>query len=202
MFERYKKVPQLTAVLIAINVVVYLVMMILPANMAWLYNAGVLSTTALAQGHIWTLVTSMFLHGSLMHLLCNMISLYYLGTMSEAVFGKTKFAILYFASGIIGGLVYCGVNMMLGDTTGAVGASGAIFGLFGAYGYLLLRESKYNRVFAVKPGAPDITSFFVMLAVNIVFGITSPGIANEAHIGGMIAGFVIAAIMYPKIVRR
>lgn len=202
MFDRYRKVPQLTVILIGINVAIYLLVMFLPSSMTSLYNAGTLSTVALSQGRIWTLVTSMFLHGSLTHLLCNMISLYYLGTMSETVFGKGKFAILYFASGIIGGLAYCGVNMLAGDPTGAVGASGAIFGLFGAYGYLLLRESKYNRVFAVKPGSADITSFFVMLAVNIVFGLTSPGIANEAHIGGMIAGFVIAAVMYPKITRR
>ena len=74
MFDRYRKVPQLTVILIGINVAIYLLVMFLPSSMTSLYNAGTLSTVALSQGRIWTLVTSMFLHGSLTHLLCNMIS--------------------------------------------------------------------------------------------------------------------------------
>ena len=77
MFDRYRKVPQLTVILIGINVAIYLLVMFLPSSMTSLYNAGTLSTVALSQGRIWTLVTSMFLHGSLTHLLCNMISLYW-----------------------------------------------------------------------------------------------------------------------------
>ena len=198
-----RNIPIVTTILIAINVLVFVIMYMVPSSQInQLYNAGVLSVSALMQGHWWTLVTSMFLHGGFAHILCNMISLYYLGSMTEAVFGKGKYLILYFASGIIGGLAYCGWNIMTGDTTGAVGASGAIFGLFGAYGYLLLRESKQNRIFVMKPGTQDLTSYGIMLAINIVFGLTSPGIANEAHIGGMLSGFIIAAIMYPMILKR
>ena len=198
-----RNVPLATSILIGINVLIFIVMYAIPSSQInQLYNAGVLSVPALMQGHWWTLVTSMFLHGGFAHILCNMISLYYLGSMTEAVFGKGKFLILYFVSGIVGGLVYCGWNMMTGDATGAVGASGAIFGLFGAYGYLLLRESRQNRIFVMKPGSQDLMSYGVMLAINIVFGLTSAGIANEAHLGGMVAGFIISAIMYPMILRR
>ena len=203
MLEKFKTVPVLTTILIMINVAIFVAFMLIqtPA-MTQIYNDCVLSVPAIKAGRWWTLITSMFLHGGIVHILCNMVSLYYLGAMSESVFGKVKYLILYFASGIIGGIAFCAAQMAMGLSTGAVGASGAIFGLFGAYGYLLVRERKDNKIFVMKPGQADITSYITMLAINIFFGLTSSGIANEAHIGGLIAGFAISAIMYPMIIRR
>ena len=194
-----RRIPPVTTVIIGINIAVYVLMMFLPP---YIYNLGVLSVPALEQGRIWTLVTSMFMHGGLAHIACNMISLFYLGTMSERVFGKVRYLLLYFASGIIGGLVYVAVNFATGDPTGAVGASGAIFGLFGAYGLLLFRERKEATVFIAPTRTSEVTSYLMFLGFNIVFGLTAGGIANEAHIGGLVSGFIIAAIFYPMLVKE
>ena len=199
--NQYIRIPIITTLLIVINIIIFAAFIFMP-NLMPLYNQGVLSTEALQQGHYWTLITSMFLHGSILHIICNMISLYYLGIFSETVFGKIRFLIIYFISGIAGGILYCIVGVLTENVVGAVGASGAIFGLFGAYGYILFRESKNNEVLAVKPTKNDITSFLTLLAINIIYGISNPGIANEAHIGGLISGFILAAAIYPLIVRR
>lgn len=166
------------------------------------FNLGVLSVPALQHGAWYTLFTSMFLHSGYAHLICNMVSLFYLGTMCEQVFGKAKYLILYFASGFLGGIAYVGVNFALGSTTGAVGASGAIFGLFGAYGLLLFKERKVATVFARPTSKQEVISYLFFLAINVMIGLSGPGIANEAHIGGMVSGFIIAAIMYPMIAKR
>lgn len=195
--NNFKHVPIITTVLIAINLILYIALPIIP-NGALYYDMGVLTPLSLMQGEWWTLLTSMFLHSGLMHIACNMLSLYYLGVMCERVFGPVKYLLLYLLSGIAGGIAYVAVNLMAGNIlAGAVGASGAIFGLFGAYGYLLLRERKNNKIFVYRPGSADVQSYLGILAVNLVIGF-APGsnIANEAHIGGMIAGFVIGAILY------
>lgn len=199
----FRHVPVVTAVLIALNLIAYIVLPLAPGG-ANIEEAWVLVPYLFLQGEWWTLITSMFLHSGLMHIACNMFSLYYLGVMCEKIFGKINFLILYFLSGIGGGLAFVAGAVLSGNLiTGAVGASGAIFGLFGAYGYLLLRERSHNRLFAYKPGTSDIYSYAAILVANLAIGF-SPGsnIANEAHIGGMIVGFVIAMIMYAVIVRK
>lgn len=201
--DNFKHVPVVTTVLIAINVLIYIALPLVPDGAAY-YDMGVLTPAALLAGEWWTLLTSMFLHSGLMHIACNMISLYYLGVMCERVFGKMKFLLLYFLSGIAGGLAYVAVNLAAGDVmAGAVGASGAIFGLFGAYGYLLLRERKNNKLFVYKPSASDVQAYIVMLVANLAIGF-SPGsnIANEAHIGGMVCGFVVGMILYAIVTRN
>lgn len=201
--NNFKHVPIVTTVLIVLNLIAYVVLPFVPGG-ADVAESWVLTPYGFLQGEWWTLITSMFLHSGIMHIACNMLSLYYLGVMCERIFGKGNFLLLYFLSGIGGGLAFVASALLSGDLiTGAVGASGAIFGLFGAYGYLLLRERSRNRLLAHKPGTSDIYSYVAILVVNLVIGF-SPGsnIANEAHIGGMICGFVIAAVMYALIVRK
>lgn len=195
--NNFKHIPIVTSVLIAISIILYIALPIIPGGETY-YDMGVLTPLSFMQGQWWTLFTSMFLHSGLMHIACNMISLYYLGVMCERIFGPVKYLVLYILSGLAGGIVYVIVNMAAGDVlAGAVGASGAIFGLFGAYGYLLLREHKDNKILVYRPGASDIQSYLGILAINLVIGFT-PGshIANEAHIGGMICGFIVGAILY------
>ncbi len=186
--NNFRKVPIVTTVLIIINVAVYVVLPLLPGGNA-LYRQGVLTPYDVMVGNWWTLITSMFLHSSLNHIICNMFSLYYLGVMCERVFGPVKYLILYMVSGLAGGLLFVAVNIASGSyLSGAVGASGAIFGLFGAMGWLLFKNRK-----RIDKGS--IQSYFVMLAINLFIGFM-PGsnIANAAHIGGMICGFLLGAV--------
>ena len=130
----------------------------------------------------WEFVTAIFVHGSPTHLLMNMISLYWLGTFIERSHGKWLFLLIFFVSGIAGNIAVA----IMGSA--AVGASGAIFGLLGA-GALLLFTLRRD------PDARQmLTGFAVMLAINILISFT-PGISYEAHIGGLIGGVVVEAII-------
>ena len=131
------------------------------------------------QARPWTLVTAMFAHGSLMHLLFNMISLWYMGSMLESMQGTPRFALLYFASGIVGNLAF---SLFAGGY--AVGASGAIFGLMGAFIVLVIAMRKEPRMRSMLSGLA------VMVVINIV-NTFRPGIALEAHFGGLATGAVL-----------
>lgn len=131
----------------------------------------------------WQLVTAMFAHGSLDHLAMNMISLWWLGTLLEKMQGTVRFAIVYFISGILGNLVFA----LIGGGF-AVGASGAIFGLLGAVAVLLYRQRQSPVAKAMLQG------LLVMIAINVLNSFM-PGIALEAHFGGLVAGAAVEAII-------
>ena len=130
----------------------------------------------------WTLVTAMFAHGSLMHLFFNMISLFYMGSLLESLQGTPKFALLYFASGIAGNAAF-----VMFASGYAVGASGAIFGLMGAFVVLMLSMRKNAGARSMLGGLAG------MIAINVINSFT-PGIALEAHFGGLAVGAIIEMI--------
>lgn len=201
MEKTFRDAP-LTWILIIINVVVFLLFNILLPNGSTLRGMGAVSTVSLADGEWWTLLTSMFLHSGIMHLLCNMFTLYFLGMIIEKVLGTKKFAIIYFLSGLAGGLTYVGVNFITGDYTGALGASGAIFGLFGAYAILLLKENKQRSLLPFPVGAEMLAELGGLLLLNIVVGLMSPGVANTAHLGGLVCGFIVGFFAYNSQVKK
>jgi membrane associated rhomboid family serine protease len=135
-------------------------------------------------GGWWRLVTSMFLHDGFAHVAFNMYALYMFGPPLEREVGSAPFGVMYLASGVVGGVFY----YFMGDLFGvAVGASGAIFGLFGAW----LVASYRGRHTA--HGAASLRQLLTLLAINAFIGFV-PGfnIAWEAHLGGLVAGAVIA----------
>ena len=171
---------RLTKVLIAINVVAFI----------WEYFTGALNSNValvadgafygpyVAQGQWWRLVTGAFLHGSLLHILFNMIALYQLGTFVETIFGTPKMALIY-AISLAGGAVgvyYFSFN----DVT--IGASGAIFGLFGAILAVGLRLGARGRGL-LRDTAP-------IVVINLVLGFVVPNISVAAHLGGLFLGFI------------
>ena len=186
-----------TYVLILVNVVVYVCLNVIGTRIGIFSFFVPITTSNAFNGSIYPYITSMFMHGSLMHLLCNMASLYYIGQVLEPVLGSVKYTAVYFASGIAGGFVYAAWNAALGVSASAVGASGAVFGLFGAYGALLIGEalSKQNIIFAQGVTARLLPPYFSLLVVNFIIGL-SPGIAMEAHIGGFAMGFGLGWLFY------
>lgn len=131
----------------------------------------------------WQLVTAIFAHGSIEHLLMNMVSLWWLGTLLERTQGSLRFALVFFLSGIAGNLVFALVSA--GAT---VGASGSVFGLLGAVA-LMLRSMRDN------PLAKSMFSgLMVMLVLNIVNSFL-PGIALEAHLGGLLGGLAVEGLI-------
>ncbi len=166
-----------THVLVGINVLVYLVTV---AQGAGINNPGgrllsdwLLYGPLVAHGDWWRLVTAAFLHGSLLHILFNMLALWWLGTAVESALGTRRFLLLYFASALAGSAG----ALIDSPTTPVVGASGAVFGIMGA---LLVLE--YMATGSLAGQAMG------MIVLNLAFSFAVPGIAIGGHIGGLIGG--------------
>ena len=186
------KTPVITYLLIAINVIVFLLMYILgngSTNIETLVKFGANNSALVADYHeYYRLFTSIFLHIGFIHLACNMYALYVIGPQIESFYGKIKFLIIYLVGGVIGSLFQ---NIFELNTIGA-GASGAIFALFGA----LLYFGYHYRVYL---GTVIRTQILPIIVLNLLIGFTSSGISNAAHIGGLLGGIVLSyALGVPK----
>ncbi|MCJ7724944.1 MAG: rhomboid family intramembrane serine protease, partial [Acidimicrobiia bacterium] len=133
----------------------------------------------------WRGFTAMFLHGSAMHLAFNMWALWLFGPALERRFGTLPFGALYLAAGLNGAALFAGINS---GPAAAVGASGAIFGLFGA---LLLNAFRQRHT---RAGHAIFNQLIMLLGINLMLPFVVAGIAWEAHVGGLIAGLVIAFV--------
>jgi membrane associated rhomboid family serine protease len=136
-----------------------------------------------ADGEWYRVLSAMFLHGSVTHLLFNSWALWLFGPAIERRFGSSSFVSLYLASGISGGAAY----QVSGRMQFAVGASGAIFGLFGAILAAMSRERHSPA------GRAMFSQLLLLLIINLALPFVVPNIAWEAHLGGLAAGAVIAA---------
>lgn len=183
----------ITIALIIANVAIYFLI----PNGTPLYEQMVLSLPAVSDGAWWTPVTSMFLHGSATHIVCNMLSLWCIGSMMEDLLGHWRYALVYLLSGLAGAAMVLFVDSMIGSTVGTVGASGAIFGIFGGMGYILITRYLAMRRQGIKDQAMrgQVIEFLCFLALNIVIS-TAPGISWEGHLGGAVFGIVATAIAW------
>jgi len=127
----------------------------------------------------WTVLTSMFAHGSPIHLLLNMYSLYVLGSILESPLGRARYAALYLLSGLGGSVAV----ILLSPTTPVLGASGAIFGLLAAL-FVIQRSLGGNT-----------TQLVIVLVMNLAIGFLLPGISWQAHVGGLVAGAAVAFVI-------
>lgn len=178
------KKPIVTYSLIFICILVFILMYVLGNGSTDNYTLLVFGAnvdTLTKTGDYYRLFTSMFLHIGILHLLCNMYSLYIIGKEVENVFGKVKYLIIYLLSGIAGSILSLAFN----HNTICAGASGAIFGLLGA----LLYFGYYYRTYL---GATLTRTIIPVIVLNLIIGFTSSGIDNAAHIGGLVGGILIA----------
>ena len=178
----------ITPILIALCVIMFLATVILSGVKAFadsdiytlLFLGGNLRSLIQA-GQVWRLVTYMFLHASLIHLLVNMYSLNIIGTQIENYLGKTKYLIVYIVSGICGGLF----SVCVHSNIVSVGASGAIFGLMGALLYFGYHYRNYL-------GNVVKTQILPIVLINLGIGFLVSGIDNACHIGGFVGGILCA----------
>lgn len=132
----------------------------------------------------WRLIAAMFLHGGWLHWATNSWALYQLGTLYEILFGTRRFAVVYFATGIIASIA--SAAHLQGEP--AVGASGAIFGILGAFIFSLYRSPRYRK----QPWTRSLIAQLVFwIGVNIVLSFSIPQIDWVAHIGGLVSGLVL-----------
>lgn len=164
-----------TYVLIALCTLVYILQILFPS----LTTLGAVNGSLVRSGQVYRLVTGIFMHGSIWHLLCNMYSLYVIGCATENYFGKKKFLLIYLVSGIIGSMFSCIFN-----TSWSLGASGAIFGLMGALCYF----GYYYRLYMGKALYSEIIPVIIL---NLSLSLIVSNIDFYAHIGGLIGGVFI-----------
>jgi len=184
--------PIATFSLIIGNIIVFGLSLLFPVIVTW----GAMVDSAVLNNPLqsYRFLTAMFLHANLLHIGLNMLSLYFIGVITERVFGTGRFLIIYFLSGIVGGLAQFGLDIYMNTPGAAVGASGAIFGVFGALGaFFLLRRRALGPA-----GNALIGQWFFWLLINLVFSFSVPGIAAFDHIGGLAAGLVLGALLLPR----
>jgi membrane associated rhomboid family serine protease len=145
-----------------------------------LYPAAVLQ-----DGQWWRIFTGAFLHGGLLHIAVNMMSLWFLGRFIEFAIGPWRMLFIYMASLVAAGL---GVVYFSAPLVPTVGASGAIFGLFGALFAIGLKLGK--------PGMDLVRANIGILVLNLVITFTVPAISWQAHISGLLAGFALTFAIY------
>lgn len=160
-----------------------------------LYNYGRLRLLEIERGQWYRIITSMFLHGDMSHLVSNMIMLFFLGDMVEKELGHIKYFILYFIAGIAGGFASLwmqGIRLERGmELVGSIGASGAIFGMLGGLLWLLIRNKG-------KLAELSFIRVLFLVCYSLYGGLTSTNVDNAAHFGGLAAGFLLTIILYRK----
>ena len=173
------KLRNASIILIVINVFFFIVQSMIPGfTEAFILN----SSSVLAQP--WTVITSMFMHGGIGHLLFNMYALFIFGTLIESRIGTKRFVMIYFISGIIAALTH-----IFFSGVSALGASGAIMGVLGVT-IILMPDLKVLFFFVIPM---NLRTAGIIFALIDIFGIiipTASGIAHWAHLGGLVAGLI------------
>lgn len=171
------KKPIVTYILIALNVLIFLL-----AN----YDISIIYDLLLYKnGEIYRIITCAFTHYSIFHLLFNMYALYVVGPQIESFFGRYKYLLIYLGSIITSSLLSL---TFMPDNGASLGASGAIFGLFGS----LLYFGYHYRLYL---GNVLRSQIIPLILLNLVLGFLNSGIDNAAHIGGLIGGFLFSMIV-------
>jgi membrane associated rhomboid family serine protease len=176
-FRTGSSTPVVTYSIIAMCVVIYI---------AQLFSNGLVTNAlfyhpVLTEFQPWRMLTSLFVHSpsSYLHIVFNMFSLFVIGPSLEIALGRWRFLTLYLLSGLGGSVAV----LLLTPETGVLGASGAIFGLLGAF-FIIQRSLGGRNV-----------QIIIVIAINLVLGFIIPNVAWEAHLGGLIVGGIVAYVM-------
>jgi membrane associated rhomboid family serine protease len=191
-----KRPLRLTAVkaLIAINALIFVIMEVSPAFGDFADRVLGLSEGGLKRGMIWQFATYQFVHAGLLHLVVNMLGLWFSGNILERIMGPKKFVIFYLACGIVGGVVQL---VLVPGPMVVVGASGAVCGLIAAFSTMFPQMPITALIFFVIPVRMRamwlgiiVSGVSLLLLITGMFG----NIGNAAHLGGALAGFAMVKL--------
>ena len=180
------KFPMITYWLIAVNVILYVIPILFGQYNDLINNYSVWGP-AIREGQYYRLLTGIFLHGGILHLLFNCYALYVIGAQVENFLGRIKFLIIYLVAGISGALF----SVIFGGNFASIGASGAIFGLMGALVY-------FGYHYRVYLGTVIKSQIIPLIVLNLLLGFCVSGIDNFAHIGGLIGGTLMSIALGVK----
>ena len=180
------KQPIVTYIIMAICIILFILMDLSggSTNSQTLLKYGANLDVLVKNGEYYRLFTCIFLHIGIMHLLCNMYSLYIIGREVENLFGKIKYIIIFILSGIFGSIM----SLAFTHNTISAGASGAIFGLLGALLYFGMHYRTYL-------GEAIKRSIIPIIVINLIIGFFAEGIDLAAHIGGLVGGVLVAMMV-------
>ena len=191
---RYKTEAVCTVALIVVNVAVFMIMTMFgdTEDAVFMLQHGAMYEPFVIQQHeYYRIITCLFLHFGIEHLLNNMVMLGALGWNLELEIGKVRFLVIYFVSGIAGNILSLFYDLSTENPAVSAGASGAIFGLMGALLYVvILNRGRLGRLSG--------RGMLIMVVLSLYFGFASSGVDNFAHIGGLVSGFILAVILYRK----
>ena len=209
-FSLVRAIPRAVYVLLAANVIMYVLTNLLTSRItlpyadaargfvtddaftAAIYVLGAKLNSAIDAGQWWRLLTPMFLHGSLAHLAFNSLALYSLGPQVESTYGTGRFLALYALAGLAGSVASYWFN----PNALSVGASGAIFGLFGALAAFAYTSRSLIGAAATKT---QLGQMATLVAINLAFGfVPGSNIDNSAHIGGLLVGGLVGYALAPR----
>lgn len=181
-----------TPILLDLNILLFIVMALMGADFSSFELPGLLSWGAnyrplVLEGEYWRLLTSVFLHGGLQHLIVNMLALLFIGLFLEPVLGAWRFILSYLLTGLAGSLV----SIWWHPDTVSVGASGAILGMYGVAIALLVTD-----LLPVKLKRTSLLCFVAYVSYGLLGGLAA-NIDNAAHLGGLLSGICIGLLLYP-----
>lgn len=180
--------------IVAVNVIVFIILNFMgdTENAYFMVRHGAAYTPYVLDGEYYRLITCMFLHFGVEHLFYNMLVLIFLGDSLEKCAGRLRYLVIYLAGGILGNVVSVLFDMHTGEYSVSAGASGGIFAVIGALICIAFlnkgRLSEYSG-----------RRLLLMAGLSVLEGLTSTGIDNCAHIGGLAAGFLIALLFHRKL---
>lgn len=180
------KFPMVTYIIIALCITLYFIPLLFGVY-NYVINKFCVYAPYIRGGEYYRLITGMFFHGGVFHLIFNCYALYLIGSQVESFFGKFKFLIIYLFGGICGAIF----SMIFGGNTASIGASGAIFGLMGSICY-------FGYHYRVYLGNIVKSQIIPLILLNLMLGFITPGVDNFAHIGGLIGGTIITVALGVK----
>ncbi|MFV8290981.1 rhomboid family intramembrane serine protease [Aerococcus viridans] len=178
----FTRKPFVTYTLLGIQIILFIMMEFMGSSesSATLLLFGAKFNPLIAAGEYWRLITPMFLHIGIVHLLINSITLYYLGSMVENIVGHWRYLMIYLASGLMGNLF----SYQFSENISA-GASTALFGLFAVFLALKNLFPRNRHIQSIG------SQYLILVGINLVFGMMGSGIDIWGHVGGLVGGFLV-----------
>ena len=197
--NRFERISRVNGAIIIINIIIFLLPDVFSflTDKEWIYeNGAVIPVLVVENGEYYRLITSVFLHFSIRHLLNNMLVLFILGDRLEQILGGVRYLLFYLLCGLGANIVSLIFDLKMGDWyTMSAGASGAIFGVVGGLMWIVFMNR--GRLGDLSSGQLAVMAFF-----TLYLGFTSSGVDNAAHVGGLLVGILLAIPFYVWVSRK
>lgn len=191
--ETMKRWLNTNVILIAVNILVWLILCTMgdTRSAEFMYEHGAMYPPDVLEGEWYRMFSAMFLHFGAEHLISNMFMQYFLGDMLLRALSQWRFAVIYLLAGIGGNVTSLIMMLVTGKFAVAAGASGAIYGIIGALLWVVLRNGgRFESI--------SVPRMLLATALYIGYGFTTEGVDAWAHLGGALAGFLAAILLYRK----